>query len=201
MSNCLKETLTDTVHFLLTPDRSSARALRREIVRRAARLGVQVGTWPELMELLRGSYLLGDAGSDWNKKLAEAAQAMPSAFWAASLEVAHQETLESVGRALFALIEGAVPGGALEPPAPGIMSQRASRHLCDLALLHGNMGRVLPPELAAMAQLLISDPAEAIRSVVVYCCDGLPASLPGRVRCCASLRQKRGAAGTGSWNP
>jgi hypothetical protein len=41
------------IHFLLTPDRSSARRVRRMVAENSPRLGVMVGTWTELVEQVR----------------------------------------------------------------------------------------------------------------------------------------------------
>ena len=44
------------ITFLLTPDKFSAHYLRKQLCRRKPLLGVQVGTWRELLELARTSF-------------------------------------------------------------------------------------------------------------------------------------------------
>lgn len=162
------------LHFLLTPDRASARRVRRATAEREPRLGVIVGAWTELVEHARRAYLLPAADDQWREELAEAAAGMKEAFWAKSLDVAKDETLASLGSSLAMLIEGAGPKGAVAPDTKNILPERARRHLTDLALLHEKMGRVLPPRLAALRTLLDAPASEALRSIAVYHIESLP---------------------------
>ena len=52
----------EALSFLLVPDASAARRVRRLMAEQGARSGVVVGTWPELVEWARRSYLVAGAG-------------------------------------------------------------------------------------------------------------------------------------------
>ena len=60
-----------TLQFLLVPDGSAGRRVRRVIAEQGARSGVVVGTWPELVEWARRAYLLpttkasADSSTSW----------------------------------------------------------------------------------------------------------------------------------------
>ena len=56
----------DALQFLLVPDAGAARRVRRLIAEQGACTGVVVGTWPELVEWARRSYLLPAPADDWD---------------------------------------------------------------------------------------------------------------------------------------
>ncbi len=128
------------LHFFLTPDRSSARRVRRTVAENSSRLGVMVGTWTELVDQARKAYVLPDPDDSWNETLAEIAASMTDAFWAKSLEVAGEETLSVISSGLAMLIEGAGPRGKVTPDTKKVLPDRARKHLDDLAKLHEAMG-------------------------------------------------------------
>jgi hypothetical protein len=166
------------LHFLLTPDRSSARRVRRMVAENSSRLGVMVGTWTELVEQARKAYVLPDPDDSWNEKLAEIAASMTDAFWAKSLEVAPGESLSVISSHLTILIEGAGPAGKVTPDAKKVLPDRARKHLADLAKLHEAMNGILPTRLAAIKDILNVDKSEAIRTIFLYQIDGLPKLSP-----------------------
>ena len=131
------------LHFLLTPDRSSARRVRRIVAENSSRLGVMVGTWTELVEAARKAYVLPDPDDSWNEKLTGAAAAMTDAFWAKSLEVAREESLSVISSHLAILIEGAGPQGKVTPDAKKVLPDRARKHLTDLTKLNEAMAGAL----------------------------------------------------------
>lgn len=166
------------IHFLLTPDRSSSRLVRRMVAEKASRLGVIAGTWTEFVESALKAYLLPDPDDSWNDKLADAAASMKDAFWAKSLVVASDETLASIGATLAMLIEGAGPARKVEPDTKKLLPERARKHLADLAKLHENMGDVLPARLTAIKTLLNAGKADAVRAIVIYRVENLPSLSP-----------------------
>ena len=167
-----------STHFLLVPDKSSARLLRREIATAGARLNVVVGTWLELLEHTTKAYLIRRPDDNWDTQLAAAAADMPGAFWAKSLDVAREETLADIGGTLTMLLEGAGPAGRIEPADNASLTPRAVKHLLDLSALHKEMDGVLPPHLAVIRAFLAADSSQALRSIVVYRQEGMPRLSP-----------------------
>lgn len=160
--------------FLLVPDKSAARRLRRDIASKNAMLGVQVGTWIELIELLKKTYLLSAPGDNWNERLREGGRSISDAFWAESLKVAEPETLSSIANTLRMLLLGAGPIGRLISDNQKVLPERPSRHLADLCRLHQEMDYVLPDDLAVIRSILDTEPKQMVRGVFVYYIDGMP---------------------------
>lgn len=180
------------IHFQLVPDRSSARRLRRLVAQKGGRLGVIIGTWPELLEQARKSYLLPQP-EDWDEKLAEAARSMKDAFWAKSCEVAPYETIAEISRALSMLIEGRGPDKHVESDKKGL-PERAGRHLTDLSELHKNIGFILPPHLATIDGVLKAEPATVLRNITVYHAPGFPDLSPWQKALVKKLNGDSGVA-------
>ena len=72
------------LRFLLVPDAGAARRVRRLIAEQGACTGIVVGTWPELVEWARRSYLLPEAADDWDAVFTAALADLKDAFWAES---------------------------------------------------------------------------------------------------------------------
>lgn len=158
----------NVIHYLLTPDKSASRRLRRLVAENAARIGVMVGTWPELITVLQQNYHQPEPADNWETTLQTSARELKDAFWSKSLEVAEKETLVAVSDALVKLLEGIDPGCGLLPDSAGCLSERAGRHLHDLIRLHEKMGCILPAPLSAISALLASPRTASSRQVVVY---------------------------------
>lgn len=73
------------IHFLLTPDTASALKLRRMVATAGGRTDVLVGTWPELLQQARNSFVLPPAPDTWNERFMGAARELSDAFWSKSL--------------------------------------------------------------------------------------------------------------------
>ncbi|MGK2907742.1 MAG: PD-(D/E)XK nuclease family protein [Desulfuromonadales bacterium] len=160
--------------FLLCPDRSAARRVRRLVASKAPDTDVVVGTWPELVQHARDAYLLGTIEEAWSAALAQAASSITEAFWAKSLVLAMPETLGILDRTLTQLLTAAGPGKQLEVPAVCALSARGAQHLVDLERLHGAMDRQLPQELLLIGTLLEADPQQTLRTITVFALPGLP---------------------------
>ena len=154
------------IHYLLTPDSSASRRLRRLIAEQGGRRGVVVGTWPELQELLRSLWGLPVNTNSWDEQLHKAAATLPDAFWTASLAQAEVETCSALGSTLAKLIEAAGPAESFLPVKETV-SKRVYRRLKDLSALHTAMQGTLPPHLATLDALLAAKPS-ILRPVVVY---------------------------------
>jgi RecB family exonuclease len=158
----------DVIHFLLTPDKSASRRLRRIVAENSARVGVIVGTWPELLSALVQNYHLPEPADIWETSLQASAIELTDAFWSRSLEVAEKETLVAVEEELLKLLEGTSPGKELSSDVAGCLPKRAGRHLQDLIRLHDKMGKTLPAPLSVISALLAAPKPAPARQVAVY---------------------------------
>lgn len=163
----------NVIHFLLTPDKSASRRLRRIVAENTARIGVMVGTWPELVSVLRQNYYLPDPTDIWETALQTSVREITDAFWSKSMEVAEKETLAAVSGALVRLLDGTEPGKTLSPDNSNCLPERAGRHLRDLIRLHEKMGRILPVPISTVSALLAAPRPVSARQVVVYYMSGL----------------------------
>ena len=116
--------MNQTLHFILCPDKACARRLRRELVTTGGRIGVQVGSWPELLTLAFRSCCLTPMEDDWHERLETTAAALPDAFWAASLAADSKNTPLLLAAALHAVL-CAVPPGTPLPEIPERLPERA----------------------------------------------------------------------------
>lgn len=179
--------LPDILRFLLVPDRSSARNVRRALASAGARFGTVVGTWAELVDQAGRAYLLAPPASVWNERLAEAARNTTGAFWSESMKADPENTSATIGRELRRLLAALGPGRELRPADGSRLGGRGKRHLADLARLHESMGRALPENLAAIRALLDADASEAVRLVAVHRVEGFPVLSPWQEALVAKL--------------
>ena len=96
--------MQQVIHFILVPDGSAARRLRRLLALQSPRQGILVGTWPELMEKAKSAYLISPLSSDWRARFHGALEKSSDAFWSNSFEVAPEETAAEVEAALALLV-------------------------------------------------------------------------------------------------
>lgn len=165
------------IHFLLTPDKSSSLDLKRRVAEQCARMDVVVGTWPELLTQARNSHILPLAKDAWQEKLAAAVKSMDNVFWADSLRNVPSEAesiISIVGQHLATLLESLRPDLSLTSLPTGDIQGRLLKRLQDFSELHGKMGAILPPDLAAIKGILEADPERRLRPVRVYYLDGWP---------------------------
>ena len=163
------------LRFLLVPDASSARRVRRLIAEQGAASAVLVGTWGELVEWARRSYLLPEVAADWEQVFAAALAGLKDAFWAESYKVASAETAVAVGVALCAVLSATDPSRDHDVQGLDGLAERPRRHLGDLLRLTKALGGRLPPELASVRDLLAADRGDALRTLHVTLLEGVPA--------------------------
>jgi len=159
-------------HFLLVPDRGSARRLRRAIAESGGALAVSVGTWPELIERLRATRLVPPPSTEWDGLLRGALAAMTDAPWHASMTVAPIETTRAISRALRELFDTAFgqdrdagPDALLN--ASRKLEGRAGLHLRALAQLWKRLGPALPEDIRIAFHVLSTDANLRIEDVRV----------------------------------
>ena len=163
------------VQFFLTPDRASARRLRRAIAETKAPLGIVVGTWIELLAIAEEAYLLATPENDnWQEVLCGNLDGIKNAFWAGSLAVAHEETAAAINQALVTLWSALGPEKSISGLTEKKRTPRLDRHLADLSRLEKQLGENRPAELARMQALLQVHSDEAMREIAVSHVEGLP---------------------------
>lgn len=167
--------MQQVIHFILVPDGSAARRLRRLLATQSPRQGILVGTWPELVEQAKSAYLISPLPSDWRAHFHSALENSPDAFWSNSLEVAPEETAAEVEAAL-ALLVGATNANSGEVITDSDqLPERPRKHVQDIVRLLQELDGLLPDELLAIQQLISTASNTAIRKLVVCCIEGFPA--------------------------
>ena len=165
-SACLK--------FLLLPDASAARRTRRLLAERGYGVGVGVGTWTELLEACRVSYIPVLPPCDWDERFANATRADDTAFWHGSLAVAPKATRAAVYHALLDLMTTREPDAPPVDPDSSQLSARARMHLADLQSLTTRLAGAIPPHLALVRAILEQPAADARPAILPHAMPGLP---------------------------
>ena len=166
--------MQQVIHFILVPDGSAARRLRRLLAARSPRQGILVGTWPELIEQAKSAYLISPLSSDWRPRLHSALEKIPDAFWSNSFEVAPEETTAEVEAALALLVGATDVNSGRVITDSDQLSERPRKHVQDIVRLVKELDGLLPDELLAIQQLISTASNTAIRKLVVCCIEGFP---------------------------
>lgn len=162
------------IHFLLVPDGSAARRLRRMLATQAPCQGILVGTWPELIEQAKSAYLIPPRVHDWNKRFHGALETLSDAFWSNSFEVSPEETAAEVEVALSLLVGATEAGGEIVIADSDQLAERPRKHVQDIVRLLHELDGLLPDELLAIQQLLSTASNTAIRQLGVCRVEGFP---------------------------
>ena len=157
-------------HFLLVPDASAGKRVRRAIAEKNLGFGVKVGTWRELLEDARLAYLEPPLHDDWNETVKHAVDQMDDGFWRKSFEVDPAGTTSAVAEALEEIIRGGGSSGAWSHEA---LSSRPKAFLTDLCNLWAQMNETLPPELNLIENIR-KNPERAIGRISVYRIEAWP---------------------------
>ena len=160
--------------FLLLPDASAARRVRRLVAARGPCSGWLVGSWGGLIDAVQRAYLAPVPAPGWPDAFQEALAALPDAFWARSLEVAPIETTQAVEAALVQLYGAYAPVRAPDVATLAGLPERPRRHVRDLLRLAESLKGRLPERLAVIRDLLAIDVSHALHAVRVYRIDGVP---------------------------
>jgi hypothetical protein len=187
--------LADVLHFLLVPDKSSGRIVRRALATAGARSCTVVGTCGELVDHAGRAYLLVPPATEWGDRLGEAVRKLADAFWSESLKADPEGTIATVGRELRRLLEALGPGKEIQPAGKSSLSARGRGHLSDLSRLHAEMGRILPDNLAAIDGLLAADKSDATRLIAVCRRERFPPLDPWQEALLAKFDSDLGNAG------
>ena len=177
------------IHFILVPDSSAARRLRRILATQSPCQGILIGTWPELIEQAKSTYLIALHASDWKRRFHAALEKMPDAFWSKSFEVSPEETAVEVEAALSLLVGATEPGGEIVLADFDQLSERPRKHVQDIVRLLHELDGLLPDELLAIQLLISTESNTAIRKLAVCHIE----SFPSLTRCQAALVDKLNA--------
>ena len=162
------------IHFILVPDGSATRRLRRMLATQSPCQGILIGTWPELIEQAKSSYLISMHVSDWKRRFHDALENIPDAFWSNSFEVSPEETAVEVEAALSLLVGATEPSGEIVLTDSDQLSERPRKHVQDIVRLLHELDGILPDELLAIQQLITAESNTAIRKLAVYHIKGFP---------------------------
>ena len=157
-------------HFLLTPDATSARRVRRVLAEKSATTNVIVGEWLTFIEHARATYLIppiGDVIDDWTILLADTMASIQNAFWSESFKLAPQDVVPEVARALRDLLIAAGPDGSLAPTSDESLPERTRRNMNDLIRLWDAMGHLLPVDLHLAHQVLDADASNVFHGLSI----------------------------------
>lgn len=144
--------------FILVPDSLSAQVVRRQLAQQNT-VGVKVGNFSALLDLLSEYWLLPKSEVDWHSELRSAAMRMKDAFWTQSLAVDEAATLSQV-RASLELLLVSVPltwqVSANHPLTTQANTHpRLVRYFQDIAQLWANMQGKRPADQAFARQWLL----------------------------------------------
>lgn len=162
------------IKFILVPDGSAARRLRRMLATQSPCMGIMVGAWPELIEQAKSAYLIAPQASDWKTRFHSALENVADAFWSDSFEVAPEETAAEVEAALSLLVSATEPGSDIVLPEVHELSDRPRKHVQDIVRLLRELDGRLPDELISIQQLISSALNAAIRHFAVCHIEGFP---------------------------
>jgi ATP-dependent helicase/DNAse subunit B len=157
-----------TITFYLTPDKYAAHYVRKEFTKSTSLIGVQIGTWSELLELARNSFCLQQPKDDWQENIREHISSISNAFWNDSLRFDPEATTTIISQALSDLLWGTAPGQVITSDICKSLTERGERHITDLLRLHEKLDRALPSELALIQSLLNVNKTQAIRSIKIF---------------------------------
>lgn len=155
------------VHFILVPDGSAARRLRRMLATQSPCQGILVGTWPELIEQANSAYLVFPQVSNWKNRFYHALAGVPDAFWSDSFEVSPEETAAEVEAALSHLVGATEAGGDIVIMDSHQLPERSRKHIQDIEHLLHELDGLLPDELLAIQRLLSTAANAALRKIAV----------------------------------
>jgi len=167
--------MRQVTHYLLVPDSSAARRVRRLLTEQSGRTGLIVGTWPELLEYARGTSLLPAEGNNWGECFHAALAQMKNAFWAESYLVSPQQTAAVVEESLRQIVSATNPGSDIGLSDTRSLPARAQKHLKDIVQCVSHLEGQLPGDLSIIRQLIAADLKTALQSIQVHYIEDIPA--------------------------
>ncbi|MDE0262762.1 MAG: PD-(D/E)XK nuclease family protein [Bryobacterales bacterium] len=161
------------IQFLLVPDASAGRRLRRLLATTRARSGVAVGTWHDLLSRARDAYFIPAPAAD-EAEFEQALARVDKAFWRESLGAAPTETTRALHGEFVDVVSASDPKTALADLEVSALADRPRRIIGDLKLLYRQLEACLPADLEVIRRLLQVDSEQACQPLCVHRVKELP---------------------------
>lgn len=155
------------LQFLLVPDASAGRRLRRILATTRARSGIAVGTWHDLLNRAREAYFI-PAPADDETEFERALAGVDGAFWQDSLGSAPTETTRALRREFIEAVSASDPETALADLELAGLDDRPRRMMGDFKRLCHQLETGLPADLEAIRRLLRVDSEEVRQPLCVH---------------------------------
>ena len=154
------------LRFLLVPDASAGKRVRRALANSGARSGVAVGTWHDLLDRARHAYFISVPADD-QAEFERSLMRVENAFWEESLGVAPTETARSLLREFVDVVSSSDPETKLGDLEVAALANRPRRMMEDLKRLSRPLETSLPGDLEAIRRLLRVDSKETRQPICV----------------------------------
>ena len=155
------------LQFVLVPDASAARRLRRLLATNGARSGVAVGPWHDLVDRAREAYFI-PALADDEAEFEQALGNVDKAFWQESFGVAPTETARALRSEFMDVVGASNPDRALADIEITALNDRPRRKMVDFERLSRLLERRLPGDLEVIRRLVRVDSEEAPQPLYVH---------------------------------
>lgn len=161
------------LEFLLVPDASAGRRLRRVLATTGARSGIAVGTWHDLLSRARDAYFIPARAAD-EADFEQALARVDGAFWQESLGAAPAETARALSREFVDVVSASDPKTALADLEISALDDRPRRIIGDLKRLCHQLEGRLPGDLEVIRRLLRLDSERVHQPLWVHRVKELP---------------------------
>lgn len=161
------------LQFLLVPDASAGRRLRRMLATTRARSGIAVGTWHDLLSRARDAYFIPAPAAD-EAEFERALAGVDGAFWQESLRAAPTETARALRREFADVVAASDPETALANLDLSALTDRPLRTIGDFQQLYLQLQACLPADLEVIRRLLRADSEQARQPLCVHRVEDLP---------------------------
>ena len=161
------------LQFLLVPDASAGRRLRRILATSGARSGIAVGTWRDLLNRAREAYFIPVPAGD-ETQFEQALARVDGAFWQESLGSAPTETARALQREFVEAVSASDPETALAELELAGLADRPRRMMGDFKRLYHQLEAGLPGDLEVIRHLLRVGSEEVRQPLCVHRVKELP---------------------------
>ena len=161
------------LEFLLVPDASAGRRLRRILAATRARSGIAVGTWNDLLSRAGDAYFIRAPPAD-EAEFERALARVDGAFWQESLRAAPTETARALRREFVDVVSASDPETALANLEVSVLADRPRRMIGDLKRLCRQLEAFLPADLEVIRRLLQVDSEQVRQPLCVHRVKELP---------------------------
>ncbi len=161
------------LQYLLVPDSSAGRRLRRILATTRARSGIAIGTWHDLLNRAREAYFI-PASEDAETQFEQGLARVDGAFWQESLASAPTETVRALRRDFVEAVSASDPETALADLELAGLADRPRRMMGDFKRLYHQLEAGLPADLEVIRRLLRVDSEEVRQPLCVHRVKELP---------------------------